>query len=125
MVSRREQVSQREHVPSETLYSTKLALVDSGKEHEIMIRCKGDELNAKESELYVEVNKKEVVSVRRLRWNFKGNQAIFIYGSSRLESVVIVACPTRLRSRQIAAGIEAWPSGWPAAERVASGDEAR
>ncbi|KAG6529925.1 uncharacterized protein LOC122040190 [Zingiber officinale] len=82
MVSRREQVSPREQVPGETLYSTKAALVDGGKEHEIMIRCKGDELNAKESELYVEVDKKEVVSVRRLRWNFRGNQAIFVDGST-------------------------------------------
>ncbi|KAG6536277.1 hypothetical protein ZIOFF_001328 [Zingiber officinale] len=50
--------------------------------HEIMIRCKGDELNAKELKLYVEVDKKEVVSVRRLRWNFRGNQAIFVDSST-------------------------------------------
>lgn len=75
-------VSRREQVRGETLYSTKAALGEGGKEHEIVIRCKGDELSAEDSELYVAVDKKKVISVRRLKWNFRGNQTIFVDGST-------------------------------------------
>ncbi|CAL9207614.1 unnamed protein product [Musa hybrid cultivar] len=75
-------VSRREQVHGATLYSTRAQFGGDGKKHEILIRCKGDELDGDDSELHVAVDKKILVSVKRLKWNFRGNQTIFVDGST-------------------------------------------
>ncbi|KAJ6790546.1 Uncharacterized protein M6B38_249055 [Iris pallida] len=70
-------VGRREQVVWKSSYSTRARFGDGGgsKDHDIVIRtCKGD------AELVVVVDKKEVVHVRRLQWNFRGNQTIFLDG---------------------------------------------
>ncbi|RWW08482.1 hypothetical protein BHE74_00049951 [Ensete ventricosum] len=74
--------SKREQVRGTTLYSTRAQLGDGGKEHEITIRCKGDELDAEGSELFISVDKKKLVSVKTPTWNFRGNQTVFVDGSA-------------------------------------------
>lgn len=71
----------KEQTRGTTAYSTKSRFREEGKEHDIMIYCKGDEWDSKDAELTVTVDKKKVVSVRRLKWNFRGNQTIFIDGA--------------------------------------------
>lgn len=77
-------VSRREQVLGQSVYSTRARFGDGGREHDILIRCKGDGgggWDTSESELVVSVDKKRVVQVRRLQWNFRGNQTIFIDGA--------------------------------------------
>jgi Plant protein of unknown function (DUF868) len=71
----------KEQIRGTTAYSTKSRFREEGREHDIMIYCKGDEWDSKDAELTVTVDKKKVVSVRRLKWNFRGNQTIFIDGT--------------------------------------------
>ncbi|XP_073013760.1 uncharacterized protein [Typha latifolia] len=69
-------VARNEQVLGHALYSTKSRFREDGREHEITISY-----NNNESELSVCVDRKRVVYVRRLMWNFRGNQTIFIDGS--------------------------------------------
>lgn len=71
----------KEQVVIHTIYSTKARFRDNGKDHEITIKCKGDSWDVKDSELLVYVDKKKVVSEKRLHWNFRGNQIMFVDGS--------------------------------------------
>lgn len=69
-------VSRREQVIGHATHSTRARFGGEGEtDHEITIACKGD------AELWVCVDKKRVVHVRDLRWNFRGNQTVFIEGS--------------------------------------------
>ncbi|OAY64385.1 hypothetical protein ACMD2_15711 [Ananas comosus] len=72
LLSRKEQV-----LLAQAFYSTRAQFRQGGREHEITIRCGGDDA----AELAVCVDRKRVVHVRRLRWNFRGNQTIFVDGS--------------------------------------------
>ncbi|KAG6479926.1 uncharacterized protein LOC122020900 [Zingiber officinale] len=74
-------ICRREQVLGHAHHSTRARFRDAGSDHEITIRCKGHGRDAKDSELSVSVDKKLVVHVRSLRWNFRGNQTIFIDGS--------------------------------------------
>ncbi|CAA6660726.1 unnamed protein product [Spirodela intermedia] len=74
-------ISRREQVVGGTLYLTKARFGDEGRDHEILIKCMGDGRDTKDSELFVCIDKKKVVHVRRLRWNFRGNHTIFVDGS--------------------------------------------
>ncbi|XP_078153005.1 uncharacterized protein LOC144548173 [Carex rostrata] len=71
----------KEETRGNTAYSTRSRFRDEGKEHDITIYCKGDEWNSRDAELMVTVDKKKVVSVKRLKWNFRGNQSIFVDGT--------------------------------------------
>ncbi|MQM14973.1 hypothetical protein Taro_047909 [Colocasia esculenta] len=76
-------VSRREQVLGGTPYATKARFGDNGRDHEILIRCKGGEGGvggSRDAELSVSIDRKKVVQVRRLRWNFRGNQTIFVDG---------------------------------------------
>ncbi|WOL02270.1 hypothetical protein Cni_G10989 [Canna indica] len=75
-------INRKEQVLGHTLHSTRARFCESGVDHEITIRCRGEGWDAKDdSELSVSVDKKRVVHVRSLKWNFRGNQTIFIDGS--------------------------------------------
>ncbi|URD80991.1 hypothetical protein MUK42_05037 [Musa troglodytarum] len=75
-------VGRREQVRGATLYSTRAQFGGDGKKHDISIRCRGDELDGDDAELHVAVDRKVLVSVKRLKWNFRGNQTIFVDGST-------------------------------------------
>ena len=73
-------ISRREQVVGGTLYLTKARFGNEGRDHEILIKCMGDSRDTKDAELFVCIDKKKVVHVRRLRWNFRGNHTIFVDG---------------------------------------------
>ncbi|KAJ4819481.1 DUF868 family protein [Rhynchospora pubera] len=78
--------SRREQVLGHVAHTTRARFRDGGAEHEIMISCSkkcddDDEDGPPEEVLSVSVDNKRVVQVRRLKWNFRGNQTIFVDGA--------------------------------------------
>ncbi|KAG6433084.1 hypothetical protein SASPL_104691 [Salvia splendens] len=70
-------VSRQEHFSGNTLYSTKARFHEGGAPHEIVIQCGG---GGEQPVLSVFIDKKTVIRVKRLQWNFRGNQTIFLDG---------------------------------------------
>ncbi|KAI4304727.1 hypothetical protein MLD38_040202 [Melastoma candidum] len=84
-------VSKREELTGDGLYSTKVRFGPKGDLHDILVKCrglgqeKGDEGNDEykpPSILHVYVDMKLVMKVKRLQWNFRGSQTIFVDGSA-------------------------------------------
>ena len=76
-------LSRREHCSGNTLYTTKAQFCDTGTWHDVMIRCSVENENEglfKSPVLCVCIDKKTVIRVKRLQWNFRGNQTIFVDG---------------------------------------------
>ncbi|XP_022731403.1 uncharacterized protein LOC111285948 [Durio zibethinus] len=73
-------ISRQEHCSGNTLYSTKVQFCDTGIVHDILIRCSGEHDDLKHPVLSVCIDKKTVIRVKRLQWNFRGNQTIFVDG---------------------------------------------
>lgn len=83
-------LSRREHCSSgNTVYSTKAQFCNGGNYHDVVIKCsmenEGRSFDSKSSislspVLCVNIDKKNVIRVKRLRWNFRGNQTIFVDG---------------------------------------------
>jgi hypothetical protein len=73
-------ISRQEHCSGNTLYATKAQFCDTGIQHDIVIRCSGENEGLKHPVLSVCIDKKTVIRVKRLQWNFRGNQTIFLEG---------------------------------------------
>ncbi|KAJ6310972.1 hypothetical protein OIU76_015654 [Salix suchowensis] len=63
-----------------------LVMVDSeiglilGIQHDIVIKCSGETEGLRNPVLSVYIDKKTVIRVKRLQWNFRGNQTVFLDG---------------------------------------------
>ncbi|KAL7173859.1 hypothetical protein ACSBR2_033174 [Camellia fascicularis] len=73
-------ISRQEHFSGNTHYSTKAQFCDTGIEHDILIRCIEENEGLNHPALSVCIDKKTVIQVKRLQWNFRGNQSIFVDG---------------------------------------------
>ncbi|KAK7312631.1 hypothetical protein VNO77_36634 [Canavalia gladiata] len=73
-------LSRREHCSGNTLYTTKAQFCDTGTWHDVVIRCTMENEGFKSPVLSVCIDKKTVIRVKRLQWNFRGNQTIFVDG---------------------------------------------
>ncbi|KAJ0704471.1 hypothetical protein HanPI659440_Chr14g0563071 [Helianthus annuus] len=73
-------VSRKEYFSGNTLYTTKARFSDAGNWHDIVIRCTGENEGLKYPVLQVSIDKRVVIRVKRLQWNFRGNQTIFLDG---------------------------------------------
>ncbi|KAJ4911883.1 hypothetical protein Rs2_06504 [Raphanus sativus] len=69
-------VMRREHVFGAGVFSTKARL--GGKDREIAIDCRVDE----DARLCFSVDSKQVLTIKRLRWKFRGNERVEIDGVS-------------------------------------------
>ncbi|CAA2988683.1 Hypothetical predicted protein [Olea europaea subsp. europaea] len=73
-------VSRQEHFSGSTVYSTKAKFCKQGADHDISIHCSEENEGVKHPVLSVCIDKKMVIRVKRLQWNFRGNQTIFLDG---------------------------------------------
>ncbi|XP_062083676.1 uncharacterized protein LOC133790156 [Humulus lupulus] len=73
-------VSRHEHCSGNTLYSTKAQFSETGVSHEVLIKCSSENERLRHPVLVVSIDKKVVIRVKRLQWNFRGNQTIFVDG---------------------------------------------
>ncbi|GAB4856407.1 hypothetical protein Ancab_014326 [Ancistrocladus abbreviatus] len=74
-------VSHCEHfLGNNTEFSTKAKFCDSGLAHDIVIKFGEEDDGPTNPVLTVLINEKRVIKVKRLQWNFRGNQVIFVGG---------------------------------------------
>ncbi|CAJ2632408.1 unnamed protein product [Trifolium pratense] len=73
-------VSRSERFYGTSVYATKAKFCESGNFHEILIKCGVEDEGSKSNVLCLFMDKKMVFKVKRLKWNFRGNQTIFVDG---------------------------------------------
>ncbi|CAM8962732.1 unnamed protein product [Rhodiola kirilowii] len=73
-------VSRTESFSGSAVFSTKAQFGATGTPHDIVIRYWGDKDGLREHNVTVSVDKKRVVVVKKLQWNFRGSQCIFVDG---------------------------------------------
>ncbi|KAG5577945.1 hypothetical protein H5410_058079 [Solanum commersonii] len=79
-------VSRQEHFSGNTIYSTKAQFCENGSKHDILISCRGENEGKHIHQqhnypvLSICIDKKMAIKVKRLQWNFRGNQSIFLDG---------------------------------------------
>ncbi|KAF6148062.1 hypothetical protein GIB67_024237 [Kingdonia uniflora] len=79
-VARFSLVSRREHYSGNALYSTKVKFEGKGKIYDIVVKCSGQGEGLKYPVLSVSVDKRVVIHVEKLHWNFRGRQEIYLGG---------------------------------------------
>lgn len=75
-------VSRREHLSGDSVYSTKARFGKTGVVHGVLIKRREESEGQKYPVLCVYVDNKIVLRVKRLQWNFRGSQTIFVDGSA-------------------------------------------
>lgn len=72
----------RDYCSGNTLYTTRTNFSKNGAQHEITIRCCGGAAEEWLENPYftICIDKKEVIKVERLKWNFRGNDGICVEG---------------------------------------------
>lgn len=73
-------LSRSEHLSGSSVYITKAQLFDKGRSHDIVIKCIAEEKRQRELILSVYVDEKNVIEVKKLHWNFRGNETVYIDG---------------------------------------------
>lgn len=73
-------MTRKEHYSGNTLYTTKAKFCETGNQHDILIKCSGEDEGLKYPSLSIHIDKKTVIRVKKLQWNFRGNQSLFIDG---------------------------------------------
>ncbi|KAM3398965.1 hypothetical protein P3S68_002481 [Capsicum galapagoense] len=73
-------ISRQEHFLGNTHYSTKAKFCGNGSKHDILISCHHHDHAHNSPVLSVCIDKKMVIRVKRLQWNFRGNQSIYLDG---------------------------------------------
>ncbi|PIN01632.1 hypothetical protein CDL12_25857 [Handroanthus impetiginosus] len=71
-------ISRSERFNGNGVYSTRAKFCETGSCHDILIKCCGED--KKNRVLSVYIDKKSVIEVKRLQWNFRGNQTVFLDG---------------------------------------------
>ncbi|CAL0302233.1 unnamed protein product [Lupinus luteus] len=71
-------IAKKEHVFGKKLFGTKAVFCDNGQIHDLVIEC--DTTSVSDPGLIVRIDRKTVMQVKRLRWNFRGNHTIVVDG---------------------------------------------
>jgi hypothetical protein len=71
-------VAGRHSPPDATMHTARVRFAEGGAEHEVSVGCSS---RPGEEELWVCVDGKRAVQARGLRWNFRGNQTVFVDGA--------------------------------------------
>ncbi|KAG2560073.1 uncharacterized protein LOC120643568 [Panicum virgatum] len=66
--------------PDNAMHSARVRFAEGAPEHEVSVGCATTSSGGGE-ELWVSVDGKRAVHARRLRWNFRGNQTVFVDGA--------------------------------------------
>ncbi|KAK4779529.1 hypothetical protein SAY87_015635 [Trapa incisa] len=73
-------ISRRENFSGNTVYTTRARFSDGGPVHDILVHFVAESVGLKPPALLVYVDRKVAMRVKRLIWNFRGNQTMFIDG---------------------------------------------
>ncbi|KAK3119747.1 hypothetical protein QOZ80_9AG0674640 [Eleusine coracana subsp. coracana] len=65
---------------SNAMHTARVRFAEDGAEHEVSVGCSSSTRPGDE-ELWVSVDGKRAVTARSLRWNFRGNQTVFVDGA--------------------------------------------
>ncbi|KAL6595505.1 hypothetical protein ACP70R_047845 [Stipagrostis hirtigluma subsp. patula] len=72
----------RRRHPDAPVHTARVRFAEGAPEHEVAVGCRAASgVGAGDEELWVSVDGKRAVHARRLRWNFRGNQTVFVDGA--------------------------------------------
>ncbi|CAN6357632.1 unnamed protein product [Urochloa humidicola] len=63
------------------MHTARVRFAEGAPEHEVTVGCCAATTSGAGEELWVSVDGKRAVHARRLRWNFRGNQTVFVDGA--------------------------------------------
>ncbi|KAL5976414.1 hypothetical protein ACLOJK_020745 [Asimina triloba] len=81
-------VARKQYIFGSNVFSTKACFGDREAHHDVVIRCRrggeggdGGKGRMKDPELWVSIDRKKLVHVKRLQWKFRGNAMVLVGGS--------------------------------------------